>query len=171
MELTFKKCTVKDAEVLRKFAAQIYFETFAPLNTPEVMAAYLKHAFAEEKIRSELLDENSAFYFLYSGAELAGYLKLNEAPSQTDINDANSLELERIYVAAAFQHAGIGQVLMDKAVAVAGQRGKKYLWLGVWQKNEKAIRFYERNGFYKTGTHIFVMGDEEQTDYVMRKDL
>ena len=114
---------------------------------------------------------NAAFYFLYWDGKLAGYLKLNEASAQTDLHDEQSLEIERIYVSKEFQGEGLGRYLMDQAISIAIQRKKKYVWLGVWEKNEKALRFYRRNGFYQIGTHSFVMCDDEQTDYIMRKDL
>ena len=82
--LLFRHCSIEDLEVLQSFSRQRYFETFAGLNSPENMAAYLDKAFAMEKLRAELLDENTAFYFLYSDGKLAGYLKVNEAASQTD---------------------------------------------------------------------------------------
>lgn len=167
----FKQCTMEDLDILQAFSRQRFFETFADRNTPENMAAYLGKAFAPEKIRAELSDTNASFYFLYWDGELAGYLKLNEAPAQTDIHDEQALEIERIYVSREFQGEGLGRYLMDKAISTAIQRKKKYIWLGVWEKNEKALRFYKRNGFYQIGIHSFVVGDDEQTDYIMRKDL
>ena len=171
MNPSLRRCTPEDLDTLRALSARTYSETFADQNTPENMAAYLNAAFDREKLRGELLDKNSTFYFLYSGGELAGYLKLNEGPSQTDLHDAESLEIERIYVAEKFQGKGLGRFLMEQALGMARQRGKAYAWLGVWEKNEKALRFYEKYGFYKVGTHAFVMGDEAQTDYIMRKEL
>lgn len=167
----FRKCCIDDLDILRAFSRQRFFETFSAMNTSENMDAYLDKAFAPEKIRAELSDTNSAFYFLYWEGKLAGYLKLNEAPAQTDLHDEQSLEIERIYVSKEFQGEGLGRYLMDQAINIAIQRKKKYVWLGVWEKNEKALRFYRRSGFYQIGTHTFVIGDDEQTDYIMRKDL
>lgn len=167
----FRQCTIDDLNILQPFSRQRYFETFADRNTPENMTAYLDEAFAPEKIRAELSDTNAAFYFLDWDGKLAGYLKLNEAPAQTDLHDEQSLEIERIYVSKEFQGEGLGCYLMDQTISIAIQRKKKYVWLGVWEKNERALRFYRRNGFYQIGTHSFVMGDDEQTDYIMRKDL
>ena len=122
-------------------------------------------------MRAELLNEDSAFYFAYADGKLAGYLKLNAAGAQTELNDSDALELERIYAAPEFHGKGVGQALMDKALTIAREQGKSYVWLGVWEKNEKAIRFYNKNGFYKISTHTFVIGDDAQTDYIMRRDL
>ena len=171
MSILMKKCTVEDLDILRRLSIETFYQTFAHLNTDEDMAEYLENAFNESKLRSQLSNENSAFYFLYADKRLTGYLKLNEAPSQTDINDSESLEIERIYVSKEFQGTGLGRCLMEHAINIAIERRKKYVWLGVWEKNEKAIRFYERNGFNKIGTHKFVIGDDVQTDYIMRRDL
>lgn len=135
------------------------------------MQEYLHRAFNKEKLLEELTDKNSKFFFLYCGEKLAGYIKVNEAPSQTDINDPNSLKLERIYVTGEFQGQGLGGYLMQKAVSIAVERHKKYIWLGVWEKNENALRFYKKKGFYEIGTHTFVMGEDRQTDYILKKDL
>ena len=142
-----------DIDELRTLSIQTYYETFASLNTSENMEEYLRCAFDREKLRKELADKNSMFFFLLSDEKPAGYLKVNEAPSQTDVNDPASLEIERIYVSGGFQGEGLGRYLMEQAIRMAVERKKKYVWLGVWEKNEKAIRFYKRNGFYQIGTH------------------
>jgi ribosomal protein S18 acetylase RimI-like enzyme len=160
-----------DAHTLRNFSYQTFQEAFASMNAPSSMNAYLERAFNLNKLRGELSNSDSSFHFLYAGGELAGYIKLNESPSQTDINDTKSLEIERIYVAKEFQGRGLGNALMNEAVELAQKRNKLYIWLGVWEKNERAVLFYKKNGFYKVGTHSFFMGEEEQTDFIMRKDL
>ena len=170
-DLRLIPCAGEDINILRELAIKTYDETFAHLNTEEDMTAYLTDAFNIDKLHDELNDKNSDFYFLHYNNTIVGYLKLNEAPSQSDVNDHDSLEIERIYVAGEFQGAGLGRYLMEQAIGIATKRGKKYVWLGVWQKNEKAIRFYRKNGFYKVGTHTFVMGEDVQTDYIMCKDL
>lgn len=171
MNIFFKQCTYEDLESLRDFSCRTFAETFADMNSSANMSAYLKSAFDIEKVRSELLNSNSSFYFLYADHILTGYLKLNEAPAQTDIHDERSLEIERIYVSKLSQGKGFGQCLIDKATGEAVQRKKEYIWLGVWKENIKAIRFYKKNGFYEVGTHSFFVGDDEQTDYIMKKDM
>lgn len=171
MGISLIQCGMADMDELRMLAIRTYYETFAALNTPENMEEYLRRAFAREKLSRELSDKNSMFFLLRADDKPAGYLKVNEAPSQTDVNDPASLEIERIYVSGEFQGEGLGRYLMEHAIRMAAARKKKYVWLGVWEKNEKAIRFYKRNGFCRIGTHSFVMGEDEQTDYIMRKEL
>jgi ribosomal protein S18 acetylase RimI-like enzyme len=66
---------------------------------------------------------------------------------------------------------GLGQMLLDYCDQVAQEKRKQNMWLGVWEKNLAAIRFYERNGFYKIDEHIFRLGDEDQTDHLMLKEF
>ena len=168
---SIKKCTVQDLESLRKISIETFYQTFANSNTEDNMTAYLENAYNEEKLYKEICNLDSSFFFIYVDECLAGYLKINEFPSQTDINDTDSLELERIYILKEFQGAGLGKDLLEHTISLAIEHGKKYVWLGVWEHNERAKRFYEKNGFYRIGAHSFVVGDDVQTDYVMRKDL
>lgn len=171
MNLRLERCTVEDADTLRDLSIVTYHETFAHKNTAENMDAYLRTAYDIRQLRSELANANSEFYFLYADEKLAGYMKLNEAPSQSDINDPDSLEVQRIYVCGGFQGMGLGRFLLTTALETAMDRHKKYVWLGAWEHNEKALRFYDKMGFRPVGTHPFYMGNDRQTDYIMRRDL
>jgi ribosomal protein S18 acetylase RimI-like enzyme len=171
MNINLRKCTLLDLDELREIAYKTYDDTFRHLNTPENMQAYLDTAFDRGRLQAELEDPDSAFYFLLLDGALAGYLKLNEGPSQTDLKDPDSLEIERIYVVPSCQGQGLGKYLIREALEIARRKGKRYAWLGVWEKNEKAIAFYRRIGFRKIGTHEFIMGDEHQIDYLMQLDL
>lgn len=171
MNTTFTKASVSDLQIVRDISYQTYDDTFHHLNTPEVMEAYLMTAFDLEKLKTELQDSNSTFFFLHKDGVLVGYLKINENESQTDIKDADSLELERVYIKKEFHGQGLGKLLINKGLEIARQKNKKRAWLGVWEKNTNAIAFYEKMGFRKTITHDFYMGDERQTDYVMSMNL
>lgn len=171
MDVTYRQCSPDDVRALRDISRKTFQETFADQNSAADLQAYLDKAFDTDKLRGELSDENSRFYFLYADGELAGYLKLNQAPAQTDINDEDTLEIERIYVAQAYQGRGLGRYLMNLAVRTAQAAKKSCIWLGVWEKNEKAIAFYKKHGFTRVGVHPFILGGDAQTDYIMRKTL
>lgn len=171
MNKAFHKCTQEDVYILQDISCKTFRETFADTNSPAELQKFLDKAYNEEKLRMELLNSNSQFYFLYTDGVLAGYLKLNEAPAQTEINDKSSLEIQRLYLLREFQGKGLGRELMDKALEIARAGEKEYVWLGVWEHNEKALAFYKKYGFYKIGSHSFFVGSDEQTDDIMRKDL
>lgn len=171
MVLHFRRCTAEDLNDLQAISIRTFSDTFAAVNTPENMETFLQSAYNLPKLRRELENEHSEFYFVYADDALAGYLKINEAPAQVEFHDPSSLEIERLYVSKDHLGAGVGQFLMDNAIDIARRRGKMYIWLGVWEHNARAKRFYQRNGFYHIGAHAFVMGDDAQTDHLMRKDL
>ena len=135
------------------------------------MEAYLSDAFDPARLEAELRNPDSDFFFLFKDGQLAGYLKINDGPAQTDRRDPQALEIERVYIRQSFQGMGLGKMLIEYALQIARQRGKPRAWLGVWEKNVHAIGFYERLGFVKAGMHSFFMGDEEQSDFVMKMEL
>ncbi|NGP90273.1 GNAT family N-acetyltransferase [Fodinibius halophilus] len=171
MDLDFNTCTLSDIELLSEVAKETFHETFADMNSSETMAAYLESAFNKEQLKKEISNPNSLFLFLYSNGELAGYLKVNENEAQTEFQDKDGLEIERIYLRKEFQGQGLGSTLLEKAISIANNRNKRYIWLGVWEHNEQAISFYEHKGFITIGSHSFLMGEEQQKDYIMRKEL
>lgn len=100
-----------------------------------------------------------------------GYMKINFGASQSDLQDFEALELERIYVDSNQLGKGIGQLLLDKAIEIARKAGLIYIWLGVWEHNLKARRFYTKNGFVQFDQHIFTLGNDDQTDLLLKKIL
>lgn len=171
MDITIRKITVNDLQELQEIGKRTFQETFASENSEEDMKNYLETSFANEKIMAELEDENSEFYFAELEEKVIGYLKVNSGPSQTEIKSEDALEIERIYVLKEFQGKKAGQVLFDKAIEIARANNKKYVWLGVWEENHRAIRFYEKNGFVAFDKHIFKLGNDEQTDIMMKLKL
>lgn len=171
MNVQFRPCTIEDLSDLCFFSRNIFFETFKDTCSPEDMDAFLDNKYNVDQIRGELLNPASSFFFLYMDDTFVGYIKINETSAQTDIQDEDALELERIYVSTEVQDSGLGSYLMEQTVAMAKQKGKTYIWLGVWEKNQKAISFYQKHGFYKIGTHEFVIGEDVQMDYILRRDV
>ena len=169
--IEIKKITLNDISQLQKIGRQTFQETFSETNSEENMKSYLEEGFSNEKLTAEFNDENSEFYFATSENEVIGYLKINFGTSQTELKDTTALEIERIYVSKEFHGKSVGQLLYDKAIQIANQKEADYVWLGVWEENPRAIRFYEKNGFVAFDQHIFRLGDDEQTDIMMRLKL
>jgi diamine N-acetyltransferase len=166
--INLKKVTPIDISQLQKVSKKTFYETFSPGNTEENMAKYLDESFSIEKLTSELNDNNVEFYFATLDNEVVGYLKLNSGQSQTELKDGKGLEIERIYVLKEFHGKNVGQILYEKAIQVAKQGNADYIWLGVWEENTRAINFYKKNGFIEFDRHIFKLGNDEQTDIMMK---
>ncbi|QJB32224.1 GNAT family N-acetyltransferase [Chitinophaga oryzae] len=169
--ITIRKATADDLATILLIGRQTFFETFAPHNTATNMQRYLEESFSDEKVRGELNNPESFFFVATEGTKPVGYLKLNTGKAQTEAQDDTALEIERIYVSSDYHGKKVGQLLYEKALETALALGKSYLWLGVWEHNPRAIRFYEKNGFVAFSQHIFSMGEEEQTDIMMKKTL
>ncbi len=169
--IDIKKVTVKDIDQLQKISRQTFYEALSVGNTEENMKKYLEDEFSLDKLNAELNNSNSELYFAALKNIIIGYLKLNFGQSQTDIKDEKALEIERIYVLKEFYGKSVGQLLMDKAINVGRLKNVDYVWLGVWEKNPRAISFYKKNGFVGFNKHIFKLGNDEQTDIMMKLNL
>lgn len=162
---------LNDVAQLQKISRQTFTEAFSAVNTEENMAKYIEDGFSIDKLATELSNKLSQFYFAVLDGEVIGYLKLNFGQAQTDIKDNDALEIERIYVSQAFHGKQVGQLLYNKAIQIAQQEGAGYVWLGVWEKNPRAISFYKKNGFTEFDQHIFMLGMDKQIDIMMKKVL
>ena len=162
------KITKDEILQLQEIGRQTFYETFSESNTEENMKSYLDNGFSIDKITFELNDENAEFYFAKIDDKIIGYLKLNFGQSQTELKDDKALEIERIYVLKEFHGKKVGQILYDKAIEIAKKKNSDFIWLGVWEENQRAINFYKKNGFVEFDKHIFKLGDDEQTDIMMK---
>lgn len=168
--IEIKKVEQGDLQDLMHISRQTFTETFADQNTANDMRLYLDQNLSEEKLRAELSGPGSEFYFALLEKKVAGYLKIN-LKGKHEMNEPVATEVERIYVLQEFQGWKIGQALFEKALEISQSHGAHYMWLGVWEKNERAIRFYVKNGMYVMGMHPFLLGHDLQRDLLMRKDL
>jgi diamine N-acetyltransferase len=169
--ISFKRVGTDQAETLLDIAELTFRVGFQHLNDPADFEVYMAEAFSLQQTQKELGTEGSEFYFAIMGGEVVGYIKLNHGAAQTDIVTEPGIELQRIYVMPEHQGKGIGQQLLDYAISI-GKAGRfPYLWLGVWEKNEGAIRFYKRYGFQQFGSHTFMLGNDPQTDLLMKLPL
>lgn len=170
-DIEIKRITINELAQLQKIGRQTFQETFSDSNSDENMKSYLENGFSSEKLTSELNNKDSEFYFATLEDTVIGYLKVNFGDSQTELKDSKALEIERIYVSKEFHGKKVGQLLYDKAIEVARQKNTEYVWLGVWEENLRALSFYRKNGFVEFDKHIFKLGNDEQTDIMMKLKL
>ena len=171
MNLSYKNCTLENIEILVEISRITFVSAFKKQNNPEDFKAYMLTAFSNENLKNEILNPNSMFYLVYDENNLVGYFKLNVQDAQTESLGNKSVEVERIYVLEEFQGRQIGKQMLFKIIEMAEEEQMDFLWLGVWEMNTSAIRFYERYGFVKFGAHSFFIGKDKQTDWLMRLDL
>lgn len=160
-----------DAELLSRLGAATFYEAFAADNSPEDMTAYLASAFSPELQAAELQSPDTLFLIATSGNETVGYAKLQTSDAPECVGGARPIEVVRFYVDSAWHGRGVSHALMKEAIAHAAGAGHDVVWLGVWEKNARAIAFYQKWGFEVVGSKPFQVGSDLQTDYVMRLDL
>ncbi|MBK8566637.1 MAG: GNAT family N-acetyltransferase [Saprospiraceae bacterium] len=171
MEITIEKFGVESVDLLLEVGLMTFSAAFEAYNHPDDYRTYISKAFDMEVLKAELSNEASEFYFAKQNSEIAGYLKLNHPPALGEDMGDNSLEIQRIYSLPAFYGKGIGEAMMEKSIAVAKENNYDFIWLGVWEHNPRAIRFYQKKGFEVFGNHPFLFGSDLQTDLLMRRFL
>jgi ribosomal protein S18 acetylase RimI-like enzyme len=170
-EIHFRRAGVEDAQAIAAFGARTFAETFAPYNDRDDIQRYLSSNFSEPQIASELLDPGTIFLLAYDQETLIGYAKLRQGKVPDCVIGSKPVELERIYVENSLIGRGYGSALMKECFREALRIGYETMWLGVWEKNDQAIGFYERWGFRKVGTQEFILGGDVQSDWVMQRSL
>lgn len=169
--ITLKKVTIAELEDLQQIGRTTFREAFASGNTETDLANYLAAHFSIRHLREELENPESVFYFAKTANQIIGYLKINTGQAQTEQKGGNALEIERIYVLKAFYGKKVGQLLLQKALEIAHKGTFDFVWLGVWEKNLRAIQFYKKNGFVIFDQHLFQLGSDIQTDLLMKLQL
>jgi diamine N-acetyltransferase len=170
-EVSIRRAGALDAALLAELGARTFRDTFAADNTPEDMAAYIAANFTAEKIGAELADEAIRFLIADVDGTTAGYAMLHRGDVPAGVVAERPVELRRIYVDSDWLGRGVGQALMDRSLEEARDSGADVVWLGVWERNGRAIAFYLKSGFSKVGEHDFMLGSDRQTDWVMARRL
>jgi ribosomal protein S18 acetylase RimI-like enzyme len=167
-----RRATSDDAAALAEFGARTFYEAFAADNTAEDMAKYLASAWGPDLQRAEIADPLlDTLLAVDADGNFGGFAQLQAECAPADVPTQNPAELKRFYVDKPWQGQGLARDLMAAVEREARRRGARELWLGVWQRNERAQAFYRKCGFRKVGTKVFVVGDDPQTDDVMLKEI
>ena len=170
-DITIRRATIADAEPLAELGARTFRETFGADNSAENMALHLSEKFAPELQRRELTDASASMFVACAGEVIVGYALLRDGSHADCVTGRAPIEIERIYVDAPWHGSGAAAALMRACEDEARRRGAETMWLGVWERNPRAIRFYEKNGFRQVGTQPFMLGRDPQTDLVMERPL
>jgi len=168
---SIQQVTPADIDILINLSRETFYNSYYHLTDPDHFEDYIASAFDADKLLAELNDPDSAFYFAILNDEVTGYLKLNFGAAQSEFRDENAMEIERIYLLKQYHGQQFGRQLINFAIQTAKDKQLQYIWLGVWQKNPKAIGFYEHNGFKVCGTHTFRFGGEDHDDLMMKLEL
>jgi diamine N-acetyltransferase len=157
--------------MLTDLAARTFYDTFAPDNTPGDMQAYMESAFTPERQAAEIADPRSTFLIAFIGDAPAGYARLLAGDAPEFVPGDRRLELARLYADHAWHGRGVGPALIEACLDEARHGGFTTMWLGVWERNWRAIAFYRKRGFVECGNQVFKLGSDAQTDIVMARPV
>jgi len=171
--ILIRQATVEDAKLLTDLAYTTFWDAFAhhPKNAPDDLNYYMRQAFNQEQIASELADAKNIFLIAEIDGEAAGYSKIIIDNIEPGIIATRPVELSRLYAHQKHLGQGVGQRLMDACFERARAEDRDVMWLGVWEYNPRAQRFYEKNGFRIVSSHVFQLGEDPQTDLLMQIEL
>jgi diamine N-acetyltransferase len=171
MPITVRKAVPGDAALISLMATETFYETYSWYNTPENMREYTTQHFNVEKTREELQTPETYFFLAFENEVPVGYAKMRNVEHPSELKGQTYLEIERIYVYKAHQKHKAGFALIQKCIELGREMDLDCIWLGVWEKNTRALEFYERAGFKKFGTHNFQLGDDAQNDHLVKFSL
>lgn len=169
--ITIRIATPADAATIADLSRQTFYDAFAADNTPENMDKFMNEQFTREKLMAEVSDPASIFLLASIGDEVVGYARLRESSNPPELGSLPAIEIARIYAVTTTIRKGVGSTLMQRCLTIAQEKQRSVIWLGVWEHNKRAIDFYTKWGFQKFSEHIFEVGDDPQTDWLMKKEL
>lgn len=171
MPISIRYANAEDAELIAELSRKTFSETFGYLNTKENMDKFLNEQFTYEALMNEVTEPGNTFLLAFNDDVPVGYARLCEGEKYPEFGNSDSFEIARIYVINSAIGTGVGAALMRKCIFIAKELKKEIIWLGVWEKNNRAISFYAKWGFEKFGEHPFILGNDMQNDWLMKKQL
>jgi diamine N-acetyltransferase len=167
--MNIRTAGLTDAKILAELGARTFADSFAADNTPDDMAAYLAKSFSPEKQSAEMAEPGTVFLIAEEDGQPVGYIRLREGNVPECIGGLHPIEIVRLYAIKEMIGHGVGAALMKASIQEAKNRGSDVIWLDVWEKNPRAIAFYQKWGFEKVGEQGFQLGDDLQHDWLMAR--
>ena len=169
--VTIRLATIADAEFIADLSRHTFYDSFASQNTKENIDKFMNEQFTEEELIAQVGAPGNIFLMAYLDDEPVGYTRLCESENPPELGNIGAIEIVRIYTEQKTIGKGVGKALMVKCIEIAKEKNKQIIWLGVWEHNNTAISFYKKFGFEQFSSHIFMLGDDPQTDLLLRKNL
>jgi sigma-B regulation protein RsbU (phosphoserine phosphatase) len=169
--ISIKKADKTHSEIIAKLGEDTFRESYASQNTAEDLNMYIAQNYSAKKIESELQNVHNHYFIAYDKEKEVGFVKLRINANLAELKGKKAAEIQQIYVRQSHQKQKVGAALMQKCIDAAIELGMELIWLGVWEKNEKALTFYQKWGFSRFGSQKFVLGTDVQNDFLLSKSL
>ena len=167
--IIIRMATNQDAELIADISRRTFYDSFEKENTKEDMDKFMNEQFTRDALMKEVGEERNIFLLAYDKDEPVGYARMRENNIPPELGTDHAIEIARIYAVQSSIGKGVGSALMQKCIDTARQRNFGIVWLGVWEHNKRAIDFYTQWGFEKFSDHDFILGNDVQKDWLMKK--
>lgn len=171
MSLSIRQADITDTNIICALGVTTFYEAYFEQDESSDLADYVLESFSQAQIEAELYSTDSTFFIAELNGKAVGYAKLRENSMVDCLENENAVELHRIYILERAKGKGVGGKLLNQCFETARAKGYETIWLGVWERNRAAIRFYEKLGFVKVGELQFPYGKTVGTNYVMKIKL
>jgi len=169
--IRIRKAKIEEVPAVLELAVEVYTDTFAEHNSPENMQAFFNEVYTLEKFKEEFNELDSILYIALDDLKIVGFLRLRLNSEVDHQLGKNHIELQRLYIHRDYHGSSVSKLFMEEALNYAEEKKHEWIWLGVWEKNFRAQKFYTKYGFEKFGSHTFQMGDDPQVDWLLKKKL
>lgn len=170
-QVVLREATREDVAALQALAVRTYLDTFAGTATDEDNRLLMEKIYSRAQLLRDADEPGARLVLACVGDRPVGFLRLRENAEVNTWLGSSHLELHRLYLDSSFHGTGLANRVMQVAYTETQQRQRTWLWLGVWERNYRAQRFYERHGFERFGEHTFWVGHDPQIDWLMRKKI
>jgi ribosomal protein S18 acetylase RimI-like enzyme len=169
--IKLRKAKIEELAAVRELAIEVYTETFAKDNTRENLETFFRDSYSMEKFKAEFNEPDTALYIALDDLKIIGFLRLRRSTEANTYLGNNHIELHRLYIQSDYHGSPVSKMFMEEALKYAKEKKYEWIWLGVWEKNFRAQKFYTKWGFERFSEHVFQMGDDPQTDWLMKRKL
>jgi ribosomal protein S18 acetylase RimI-like enzyme len=170
-DFCIRRASLADVEIVAELGSRTFQDSYGSDNDPGTMKHYLASSFSPEQIASELAAPTAIFLLVCRGSYTIGYAKLDVENFPDCVSGPKPIRLVRMYMEQGYIGNGYGAALMKSCLEESCRAGYKTIWLGVWEQNKRAQRFYQNQGFHPVGSLDFIFGREIQKDVIMAKDI
>jgi len=167
--ITIRIATAKDRELIADLSRKTFYDSFVAFNTKENMDKFMNEQFTKDTLMKEVSADNNIFLLAYNENVPVGYVRLRENNIPPALGTNRAIEIARIYAVQDSIGKGVGTAMMRKCIDIALEKNYHTIWLGVWEHNQRAIDFYTRWGFEKFDEHDFILGNDVQKDWLLKK--
>lgn len=171
MNISIRQAGIDDLQIICALGVTTFYEAYCLQDDSRDLARYVLECFSAEQIEREIEDKDSTFFIAEIDNCAVGYAKMRENAPAECVCGENTVEIQRVYILEKLKGKGVGNALMQRCFTEARRKNYESVWLGVWEQNLSAQKFYQKLGFIKVGELTFPYGETVGINHVLKLDM